>query len=440
MELFLRERKGRGLSRETQRDAVEDFFWGRTLNRVLLIPPDFTRYHSGAGYLTCCCYDLLKDRAEVDILPALGTHAPMTAQELDAMYPGIPHDRFLVHRWREDVVRLGEISGEEMSELSEGLWTEPVAVEINRRVVEGGYDLILSLGQVVPHEVVGMSNHAKNLFVGVGGASMINSSHMLGAVWGLERMMGRDHSPVRKLFDLALSRFLADYPVFFMLTVMSAGFHMHGLFIGDTRRVLEEAVKTSQQHNLDWLEKPVKRCVVYLDPAEYRSTWLGNKAIYRTRMAMADGGELLILAPGVEKFGEDAENDRLIRKYGYHGRVHTLSLLQTERELQANMGAAAHLIHGSSDGRFHICYAAGGLTRREVESVGFDWADCAELLRRYPPEQMKPGFQTMPDGEEVFYIANPALGLWTDKARFEGAAAKDGEGGISAGRPESSGE
>ena len=418
MELFLHEPGRYGIEPEEQRAALEDVLTGAVLNRVLLIPPDITRYHSGAGFLTCCAWEILKDRAVVDILPALGTHAPMTEAELDKMYPGIPHERFLVHRWREDVVKLGEIGAEEMRALSGGLWEEPVEVEVNRRLFDG-YDLILSIGQVVPHEVVGMSNYTKNLFVGVGGGSMLGSSHMLGAVYGLERMMGRDHSPVRQLFDLSYERFLKDLPICFVLTVMGAGMHMHGLFIGDTRRVFEEAVACSQKNNLDWVEKPIQNCVVYLDPAEYRSTWLGNKAVYRTRMALADGARLTIIAPGVEKFGEDAENDRLIRKFGYRGRLHTLELFRREPELRENMSAAAHLIHGSSDGRFTITCAAGKLTRQEVEGVGFAWADCTELLRRYPPEKMKDGFQTMPDGEEVFYISNPALGLWADKKRFD---------------------
>ena len=418
MEYFLHEKGECGISPEEQREAVENLLLGRKLNRVLIIPPDFTRYHSGAGYLTCCCYKELEGRADVDIIPALGTHAPMTEAELDKMYPGIPHDRFIVHNWRSDVVKLGEISADELNELSDGLWNTPVDVEVNRRIVDGGYDLILSIGQVVPHEVIGMSNHAKNIFVGVGGSSMINSSHMLGAVYGLERMMGRDHTPVRQLFDMALERFLSKYPIVFMLTTMSAGQHMHGLFIGDTRRVLEEAVSSSQEHNMDWLDAPIKKCVVYLDPEEYKSTWLGNKAVYRTRMAIADGGELIILAPGIEKFGEDAENDRVIRKYGYTGRLHILELFGHEPELRNNMGAAAHLIHGSSDGRFEIKYAVKSISHDEIEAAGFTALDYDETAAKYPPSALRDGFNTMPDGEEIFYISNPALGLWAERKRF----------------------
>lgn len=131
---------------------------------------------------------------------------------------------------------------------------------------------------------------------------------------------------------------------------------------GRDAECLTEAVKLSQEKNIDFVEQGLKKCVVYLDPGEFKSTWLGNKAVYRTRMAMADGGELIVLAPGVTKFGEDPQVDKLIRKYGYRGRLHTLEEFNKpeNQDLRDNMGAAAHLIHGSSDGRFTITYAVQG--------------------------------------------------------------------------------
>ena len=284
--------------------------------------------------------------------------------------------------------------------------------------------MILSIGQVVPHEVIGMANHAKNLFVGVGGSDMINKSHMVGAVYGMERMMGRDFTPVRRVFDYALEHFLAGRPIVFALTVTTApggNIHTHGLFIGDTRKVLEEAIALAQQKNIDFVEKGIKKCVVYLDPKEFRTTWLGNKSVYRTRMAIADGGELIVLAPGVERFGEDPQIDQLIRKYGYCGRLKVLELFNDPKnqDLRDNMGAAAHLIHGSSDGRFTITYAVKNITREEIEGVHFGWADYDETIKRYNPEQLTYGYNTLPDGEEIYFIPNPALGLWIDRSRFE---------------------
>ncbi len=426
-DIIVRERSGSGIDdgeiRGVLEQSISEYSRGAgVLKKVLLIPPDFTRMHSGAGKITAIYYELLKDHCHVDILPALGTHEPMTASEIDEFFEGaIPHDAFIVHNWKKDVVRIGQVPADYVREISEGLVAEPVDVEVNRRIMDGSYDLIISIGQVVPHEVVGMANYSKNIFVGCGGNSMISQSHMLGAFYGLERIMGRDHSPVRKVFDYAQEHFLNNVPLIYVLTVttQSAGkVTIHGLFAGSSRRIFEEAVALSQQKNIIFVEKPLKKVVVYLDEREFKSTWLGNKAVYRTRMAIADGGELVVLAPGVRKFGEDDENDRLIRKYGYVGRERVLELCKSNEDLSNNLSVAAHLIHGSSDGRFSIVYAPGKLTKQETESVNFIYASLEDTMKRYDPKCLKDGFNVMEDGEEIYYISNPALGLWACRDRF----------------------
>ena len=413
-----------GLSLEEIRVALLESLQGRQLRKVLILPPDFTRFHSGAGFITNVYYHALAEQGvQVDVLPALGTHVPVTKEQWEKMFGDVPYERMLIHNWRTDVVELGQVPADYLSEITEGLWTDPVSVEINRRVMDESYDLIISPGQVVPHEVVGMANHAKNLFVGVGGSDMINKSHMVGAVYGMERMMGKENTPVRKLFDYGMAHFLKDRPILFALTVTTApggAIRTHGLFLGQGRRCFTEAVKLSQQKNIDFVPRGLKKCVVYLDPSEFKSTWLGNKAIYRTRMAMADGGELIVLAPGVARFGEDDEVDRLIRKYGYRGRLNTLDEFNKpeNQDLRDNMGAAAHLIHGSSDGRFTITYAVKDIPQAEIEGVGFRAADYDEMAAKYDPAKLRYGYNTV-DGEEIYFIPNPALGLWIDRERFE---------------------
>jgi len=425
MDLCLSAQTDAGLTDRELKAALTTLLSKRPAKRVLILPPDFTRYHSKAGFLTNVCYHYYADRGvEVDVLPTLGTHRAMTRAEATEMFGDVPFERFLVHSWRTDVVKIGEVPGAFLSEITEGLWTESIEVEVNRRVMDPSYDLILSPGQVVPHEVIGMANHSKNIFVGVGGAEMINKSHMLGAVYGMERMMGRDFTPVRKVFDYALKHFLAERPLLFLLTVTTAPggkTATHGLFAGRERDALEAAIALAQQKNIDFVDHGIKKCVVYLDPSEFHSTWLGNKAVYRTRMAVANGGELLILAPGVETFGEDSQVDALIRKYGYCGRKAVLELFRKPEceDLRANMGAAAHLIHGSSDGRFTVTYAVQPEMRKQIEDVHFCSADVNEMLRRYDPAKLKYGYNTLPDGEVVFYIPNPALGLWIDRERFD---------------------
>ncbi len=415
--------RGRSLSTEEIRQTVLSAVADEAAMRVLLIPPDYTRYHSGAGFITNVLYHHFADRgAAVDILPALGTHHAMTPEKWRMMYQDIPLNRMIVHDWRNDLVDIGCVPAEYVAEQTEGCWTEAIPVAINRRVVHGGYDLILSIGQVVPHEVVGMANHAKNLFVGVGGSHMINDTHMISAVYGIERIMGRDHTPVRAIFDWAFEHCLREVPIGFIQTVTtvdrSAGSGQriltHGVFCGSGRRCYEAAVALSQQKNVIRVEKPIQKCVVYLDPMEFQSTWIGNKSIYRTRMAIADGGELLILAPGLNAFGEDPTIDTLIRKYGYRGRDAVMQAFsRPENEtLRANTSAAAHLIHGSSEGRFTITYAVNRITQEEVTGVGYQAVSYEDARRRYPPDQLKNGWNTLPDGEEIYFIGNPAVGLW----------------------------
>jgi len=401
---------------------------GKTLRKVLVLPPDHTRLNSDAGELTRLLYEMLAPKVEVDIMPALGTHTPMSAEKLRMMFgESIPLDRFKVHDWRKGLRHVGDVPGKLVREWSEGRVDYDVHVEVSDRLF-AGYDLILSVGQLVPHEVVGIANYTKNILTGAGGADTINKSHFLGAAYGMERMMGRIDTPVRRLFNYAAEKFLHDLPIVYVLTVMEknkagSGMIMRGLYVGDDMETFTIGARLSQKVNLDLLDKPLRKVLVYLDPHEFKSTWLGNKAIYRTRMAMADGGELIILAPGLKEFGEDPEIDRLIRKYGYRGTPATLAAVKANAELRNNLGAAAHLIHGSSEGRFRITYCPGrDLSADAIRSAGFEAGNLDAMIKRYQPDKLKDGYNRLPDGEEIFYISNPALGLWALRSQFEPAA------------------
>jgi nickel-dependent lactate racemase len=392
-------------------------------HRIVAIPPDITRAHSQAGRITDLAYARLGKRLAA-VLPALGTHAPMTEAEIATMYPGTPRNLFRIHDWRRDPVELDRISADFVRELGRDAVDYDFPVQANRSLHDGSYDAIVSIGQVVPHEVVGMANHAKNIFIGTGGKEAIDKSHFLGAAYGMERMMGRADTPVRRLLDRALELASPKLPpILWILTVMgpdgSGGLSMRGFFAGDDAECFRMAAALSAEVNIDRLDAGIEKAVVWLDPSEFRSTWLGNKAIYRTRMAMADGGELVIMAPGLVHFGEDAGIDALIRKYGYRTSAEIRDLADRNQDLSSSLSAAAHLIHGSSEGRFRVTYAPGpGLSRTEIESVGYGWASLDETLARYDPKTLSLGWNKLPDGEKVFFVPNPALGLWTTGARF----------------------
>jgi nickel-dependent lactate racemase len=389
--------------------------------KVLIIPPDFTRFHSRAGDITVLLYKYYGKRLK-DILPALGTHAPMTDIQISEMFKGVPKDLFRVHDWRKDVVTAGTVPGEYISEITNGALDYSWPAQLNHLVYNGGHDLILSVGQVVPHEVAGMANYNKNLFVGTGGAEGINKSHFVGAVYGIERILGKADNPVRAMLNYASSHFITKLPVVYIHTVIGYDekdrLVIRGLYIGDDEEVFRLAAELSLKANFTLFEKPLNKVVVYLDPSEFKSTWLGNKSIYRTRMAMADNGELIVLAPGLKEFSEDKEIDRLIRKYGYFGTPATLEALKDNEDLRNNLSAAAHLIHGSTEGRFSVTYCPGYLTKEEIESAGFKYAGLEETTRKYDPKKLRDGFNKMDDEEEIFYISNPAVGLWSSKERL----------------------
>jgi nickel-dependent lactate racemase len=389
-------------------------------DNVLAVPPDITRLHSQAGALTCAAWEILGHRLKA-VLPAIGTHAAMTPAQMSHMFPGMPHELFRVHNWRTDVETLGDVPAEFVRQQSEGKLNSAWPAQVNRLISRGGFDLILSIGQVVPHEVIGMANYNKNILVGTGGRQGINLSHYLGAVYGMERIMGRAENPVRAVLNYASDKFLRDLPIVYVQTVVArradGGLAVRGLFIGDDAECFHRAAALSLEVNFELVDEPIRKAVVFLDPREFHSTWLGNKAVYRTRMALADGGELIVLAPAVREFGEDKTIDALIRKYGYHGTPATLKAVEKNADLAAELSAAAHLIHGSSEGRFTITWCPGELTREEVEGVGFSYGNLDEMMERFNPDKLSHGYNTV-DGEEVFFIANPGLGLWAHKSRL----------------------
>ncbi|RLN95387.1 hypothetical protein BBJ28_00014046 [Nothophytophthora sp. Chile5] len=396
---------------------------GAKFQRAVIVPPDFTRFHSKSGVLSQYAYEYLQDNVK-DVLPALGTHDAMTDDEISKalnMFGDIPKELFRVHDWRNDVETIGQVPAELIREASDGKVNEPWPAQINKL-----HDLVLSIGQVVPHEVMGMANFNKNIFVGTGGSEGINFSHFIGAVYGMERMMGRADNPLRRILNYASTHFLQKLPLVYIQTVIGRGDNgdlvTRGIFIGDDEECFMKAAELSLEVNFELLDAPLDKVVVYLDPEEFKSTWLGNKSIYRTRMAIADDGELIVLAPGVSRFGEDGRIDELIRKYGYRTTPEVLAHLNANRDLMKNLSAAAHLIHGSSEGRFRITYCPGHLTKEEVEGVGFGFGDLAAMSAKYPVDKLQDGWNVDADGERFFYISNPALGLWAFRGRFESSS------------------
>jgi len=389
--------------------------------KVLVNPPDYSRIQSFAGDLTAYTWEYYKDKL-TDILPALGTHSPMSSAEINRMFGNIPKELFRIHNWKKDLKNLGEVPSDYVKKVSDGKVDYSFPVLVNSLLAKGDYDLVLSIGQVVPHEVAGMANYNKNILIGTGGRDSINKSHFLGAVYGMEKIMGTVNNPVRQVLNYASEKFLKNIPLVYIHTVIgkdgSGKFVVRGLYIGDDIECFHQASRLSLKINLQVVEKALDKVVVYLDPLKYKSAWLGNKAIYRTRMAIKDNGELIIIAPGMSLFGEDSQIDKLIRKYGYKSSGEIIEDVRNNNDLAQDLCAAAHLIHGSSEGRFNITYCPGKMNRQDIENVNFKYSNPDQIMRIYDPAKLKDGFNVMPGCEEIYYISDPATGLWSTREKL----------------------
>ncbi len=389
--------------------------------KVLLLPPDITRAHSGAGWITELFYNFFAEMADVYVIPTLGQHVPHTEEQNKWMFGGIPENKILKHDWINDVKRIGTIPADYVKKITQGKANWEIPISINRNVLEGKWDLIINVGHVVPHEVLGFANHNKNYFIGLGGKEMICASHMAAACYGIENNLGSLVTPLRHCYNKAENEFLNHLPDVYIQVVMAynnKGKLVHtGFYCGDDLDTYLLAAKQSKAENIT-IVRPLKKVVAIMQGDEFFSTWVANKAVYRTRKAMADGGELIIIAPGLERFGEQDEVDKIIRKYGYSGTEKVMKYWKENEELQDLTHATAHLIHGSSEDRFKITYAPGHLTKEEIESVNFGYLDYNKAMEMYSPDKLKNGFNILANGEEIYFISTPSAGLWTTKEKL----------------------
>jgi nickel-dependent lactate racemase len=391
--------------------------------RVLLLPPDLTRAHSGVGIITEMIYKLLPKTCDTHVIPTLGQHVPHTPAENKWMFGDIPNDRIHAHDWRNGVTRVGVVPASVVKEYTAGKVDWEIPIDLNTMLMKEKWDLIVNLGHVVPHEVLGFANHNKNYFIGIAGKDTICAAHMASATWGIENNLGNLITPTRALFNWAEDKFLGHLPDCYLQIVMNRDANQKlvtsGIYVGDDLETYLQAARASKKQNITVFDQPVKKIVAVMQADEFRSTWVANKAIYRTRMAIADGGELLIIAPGLERFGEQPDVDALIRKYGYLDTPTCLDLYKKNKDMQELAHGTAHLMHGTHENRFTIRYAPAKLSKPEIEGVNFAYADLAETQKRYDPKVMKEGWNTMPDGEKVFYISTPSAGLWATRQRLE---------------------
>jgi hypothetical protein len=229
-------------------------------------------------------------------------------------------------------------------------------------------------------------------------------------------------TPVRHCFNWAEEKYLSRLPDVYFQVVMARSDNdqlVHtGGYVGDDLDTYLQAALQSREQNITVFEEPLRKVVCVMQGDEFFSTWVANKAVYRTRMALADGGELVIIAPGLKRFGEQPEVDAFIRKYGYCGTANVMDQFRKNDDMQDLAHATAHLLHGSSEGRFQITYAPGNLSKEEVERVGYRYMEIGEAIQTYKPQRRRQGWNISEDGEKFYFIPTPSAGLWSTRDKL----------------------
>jgi len=376
--------------------------------RVLAIISDKTR-DDNTDILFPFAAEILAARnvAQFDALVAQGTHMPMTEAEKRVKIglsdgqavPGPDH--IYDHQWNspEELVTLGELSADRVTELTDGLITNAVTVNLNRLLGPGIYDTVLVFGATVPHEVAGFAGGAKYFFPGVAGPDLTHATHWLGALASIENVIGRVETPTRHMIEAA-----ADFVPARIISLNSVvtrdednRLRTHALFAGDIREAFRRAAEVSRQVHIRYTGRKYKRVVALLDE-HYDELWVGGKASYKLGGIIADGGELIIYAPHLRAISET--HGLLIEKYGYAPLDRVREMVALSTELQANLAVAAHLAHVSYAGqrdengrvvpRFRITMASA-LDQSTCERVNLGFMDHREFRREdyeYDPDTL----------------------------------------------------
>ena len=322
--------------------------------RVLAIIPDKTR-DDNTHVLFPIATEFLTQRgvASFDALVAQGTHPPMSeTQKLSKIGAGSFGGQLFDHRWNEpdELITLGELSAETVRQLTNGLIETAVPVSLNKLLATGIYDTILVFGATVPHEVAGFAGGAKYFFPGVAGPELTHTTHWLGALAGIENIIGRVDTPTRRLIEAATDLIAAR--IISLNTVISRTSDdelvTYALFTGDIREAFRRAAEVSRKVHIRYTGRKYKKVVALLDP-HYDELWVGGKASYKLGAIIEEGGELIIYAPHLTKLSET--HGELIEKYGYAPLESVRDMLGVSQELRENLCIAAHLAHVAYAGR-----------------------------------------------------------------------------------------
>ena len=376
---------GKILTDETIRQTLQSGLEGQFSNQKLLVLiPDHTRTIP-LPKLFRLLVQILHDTKQLDFMVALGTHPPLSQEQLCKLV-GITaeqktttyrHVGLLNHAWDSPLALqtiatlpqepIQEIAGERLHPTLGG----DVDVNINRAIFD--YDHVLILGPTFPHEVAGFSGGAKYFFPGISGPEMINVTHWLGALAGVRGTIGIKETPVRHMIHAAAEHIQVPSTLIALVVV---GDGLAGIFIGDYQPAWSAAADLSSERHIIWVDKPFQR-VLSCAPPMYDELWTAGKAMYKLEPALAAGGELIIYAPHLDVVSH--VHGKYIYEIGYH--VLPYFLQQWERFKHVPLGVLAHSTHVRGDGRFQDGIEYPRATVKLATQLSSE--DCAQLALGY---------------------------------------------------------
>ena len=381
--------------------------------RLLVIIPDSTRT-APIPMMFRLLYDILGERvARLDYLIALGTHAPMSEEAIARLVGAsaeeraekYPKSQIYNHLWDnpDTFVTLGQITEDEIEEITGGLMRQAVDIRLNKMVFD--YDQIIICGPTFPHEVVGFSGGNKYFCDGIGGDEVINFSHWLGAVITSYDVIGTKYTPVRQVIDKAAG--FIDKPKL-CLSMVVKGYDLAGLYIGTPEEAYEAAAELSSQLHIVWVDKPFKR-VLSVMPEMYDDIWTGAKGMYKMEPAIADGGEVVIYAPHIDEISYT--HGKLIDEVGYHVRDYFMK--QWDQFEDYPGGVLAHSTHLCGIGEFDAesgveqprikVTLATGVPEERCHKVNLGYLDPADINLDEWRDREDEGILLVPKAGEMLY-------------------------------------
>lgn len=397
----------------TIRETLEQGLGGGFKNaRVLVLIPDYTRTMP-LPQLFRLMVDTLREVRQLDFMVALGTHPPLSHEQLIKLVGITPeeyqgkyaHIGLLNHVWDDPGLlrELGTLPQERIQAIAGDYWHHSLGGDVTVRINQLAmtYDQIIILGPTFPHEVVGFSGGAKYLFPGISGAEMINVTHWLGALMTVLDTIGIENTPVREMINAAAA--LVPVPVMLVSVVVQKD-GLVGMFIGDLQSAFHEAAQLSSQLQITWVDEPYQQ-VLSVAPPMYDELWTAAKAMYKLDPAIADGGELILYAPHLNKVSD--VHGKYIYQIGYHVRDYFLN--QWENFKNVPLGVLAHSTHlkgsgvyenGTETPRIKVTLASQ-LSRQDCEKLNLGYMD----YRTINPQdyENRDGVLYVPKAGEMLY-------------------------------------